>query len=629
MFRSAASVICTHSCRMKLLKLVRLTSTSSGADSRRGRNRSFKKMESNSFLMNIFKGEANMEQMFPFPDVLTDDQLETLRMVLGPVYKFLTEVNDAKQNDMEEKFSDATIEGLKELGAYGMQVPPEMGGIGANNCQTARLSETIGEFDIGLGIALGAHQSIGFKGILLFGNEKQKRKYLPSLAAGDKLAAYCLTEPTSGSDAMSIKTRAVPSPDGKHFILNGGKIWISNGGIADIFTVFAQTPVKTDSGEVKDRITAFIVERSFKGVSSGPAEKKMGIRASNTATVNFDDVQVPVENVLGEVGEGFKVAMHILNNGRFGMAALLCGTMRSCIARATEHATMRSQFGNKLATYGSIQEKIARMAMALYVSESMTYMLSGNMDRGFTDYHLEAACTKITASESAWFTADETIQIHGGIGFMREAGLERVMRDLRIFRIFEGANDILRLFIALQGLQFAGGHLKDLQRAMRNPTAHLGLILDYGSKRVWRAVGLSTVGSLCEYVPGRLATPAALASRSIEMFGASAESLLMKYGKNIINEQFLLTRLANSAIDIYAMIVVLSRATRAIQKEYATANHEALLVDVICSEASERVQNNLGSLHSGEKLSNFDKMQAVAKEMCDTGGPVPHNPLNV
>lgn len=593
------------------------------------RQRTFKKVESNSFLANLFMGEANVTQIFPYPDVLTADQTETLRLLVEPLQRFLTEVNDPDWNDANERVSDSCLQALKEMGGFGMQVSPEMGGIGANNSQTARLSETVGHHDLALGIVLGAHQSIGFKGILLFGTDEQKRKYLPPLAAGDKIAAYCLTEPGSGSDAMSIKSRAVLSPDGSHYILNGGKIWISNGGIADVFTVFAQTPIKLDSGETRDRITAFIVERAFEGVSTGPPEKKMGIKASNTAAVNFDDVAVPVENVLGKPGEGFKVAMQILNNGRFGMSAILCGTMRASIAKTVAHATTRAQFGSRLASFGNVQEKLARMAAQLYTAESLTYMLSGNMDRGFTDYHLEAASTKVTASECAWFVTDEAIQIHGGMGYMRSTGLERTMRDLRIFRIFEGANDILRLFVALQGLQYAGGHLRELRRALRNPAAHLGLLLDQGSKRVRRAVGLAGGPSLQQYAHPRLAGPAALVSRCIEQCGAAVEHLLVKYGRNIIDEQFLLIRLAHSAIDVYAMMVVLSRASRALTQALPSAEHEALLAQLICSEASERVQMNLGSLRSAEKLANFGTMRAVAEHMCEAGGAVPLNPLGV
>ena len=234
--------------------------------------------------------------------------------------------------------------------------------------------------------------------------------------------------------------------------MNGSKIWISNGGIADIFTVFAKTPYKDADGKVTDKVTAFIVERAFDGVTTGKPEKKMGIKASNTADIFFENVKVPVENVLGEVGNGFKIAMNILNNGRFGMVGALTGTMKTCIDRSVEHANTRSQFGNKLATYGSIQEKIARMSMLHYTTESMAFMLSGIMDQGFNDFQLEAAISKIYASESAWFVVDETLQTLGGMGYMKEAGIEKIMRDVRVFRIFEGTNDILRLFVALTGI---------------------------------------------------------------------------------------------------------------------------------------------------------------------------------
>lgn len=216
-------------------------------------------------------------------------------------------------------------------------------------------------------------------------------------------------------------------------------------------TVFAQTPVEKD-GKMVDKVTAFIVERSFGGVSSGPPENKMGIKCSNTTEVYYEDVPIPVENVLGGVGNGFKVAMNILNNGRFGMGAALAGTQRSALRLAAEHAATRVQFGRKLVEFPAIREKLARMAADQYVTESMAYMVSGNMDSGAVDYHLEAAISKVYASEAAWRGVDEAIQILGGMGFMRATGLERVLRDLRIFRIFEGTNDILRLFVALTGM---------------------------------------------------------------------------------------------------------------------------------------------------------------------------------
>merc|ERR1711981_506270 len=222
----------------------------------------------------------------------------------------------------------------------------------------------------------------------------------------------------------------------------------------------------------------------------GPPENKMGIKCSNTAEVYFEDTPIPAENVLGGVGNGFKVAMQILNNGRFGMAAALSGTQRFAIKKAVDHATTRTQFGGKIDSYGAIQEKIARMSMTHYATESVAYMVSGLMDKGYQDYQLEAAISKVFASEAAWFVTDEAIQVLGGMGYMRDCGLEKVMRDLRIFRIFEGTNDILRLFVALTGIQYAGGHLRELQNAVANPIANFGVVVGEVTKRAGHAVGL-------------------------------------------------------------------------------------------------------------------------------------------
>ncbi|KAB0406008.1 hypothetical protein E2I00_008700 [Balaenoptera physalus] len=403
------------------------------------------KPESKSFAVGMFKGQLTTDQVFPYPSVLNEDQTQFLKELVGPVSRFFEEVNDPAKNDMLEQVEETTMQGLKELGAFGLQVPSELGGVGLCNTQYARLVEIA-----------------------------QKEKYLPKLASGEAalgdpeigrpfmsirtqckgalsptgetIAAFCLTEPSSGSDAASIRTSAVPSPCGKYYTLNGSKIWIRhsspifpsspplpiNGGLADIFTVFAKTPVKdTATGAVKEKITAFVVERSFGGVTNGPPEKKMGIKASNTAEVHFDGVQVPSENVLGEVGGGFKVAMHILNNGRFGMAAAMAGTMKGVIAKA-----------------------------------SMAYMVSANMDQGSTDFQIEAAISKIFGSEP---------------------GVERVLRDLRIFRIFEGTNDILRLFVALQGCMDKGKELSGLGSALKNPFGNAGLLLGEASKQLRRA----------------------------------------------------------------------------------------------------------------------------------------------
>uniref|UniRef100_A0A673HJC2 Very long-chain specific acyl-CoA dehydrogenase, mitochondrial n=1 Tax=Sinocyclocheilus rhinocerous TaxID=307959 RepID=A0A673HJC2_9TELE len=560
------------------------------------RAHNFSPQESKSFAVNMFKGQISTSQVFPFPSVLNEEQSQFLKELVGPCSKFFEEVNDPMKNDALEKVEEHTMEGLKEMGAFGLQVPAELGGVGLTNTQYARLVEIVGMHDLGVGITLGAHQSIGFKGILLFGNPQQKEKYLPKLATGEHIAAFCLTEPASGSDAASIKTNAVRSPCGQYYTLNGSKIWISNGGIAEIFTVFAKTPLKDEkTGEMKDKITAFIVERSFGGVTHGPPEKKMGIKASNTAEVYFENVRVPAECVLGEVGGGFKVAMNILNNGRFGMAAALSGTMKGVISKAVDHAANRTQFGNKIHNYGAIQEKMARMAMLQYVTESMAYMVSGNMDSGATEFQIEAAISKIFASEAAWLVTDECIQIMGGMGFMKDAGVERVLRDLRIFRIFEGTNDILRLFVALNGFQNAGNQLKSLQKALKNPFGNAGMLASEITKRAGLGTGLTLQGTV--------------------------------HPELNHNEQFVLKRVADCAIDLYAMVVVLSRASRSVSQGHPSAQHEKMLCETWVTEAYERVMQDIKFLRSGTSKQIFKNLRAISAAVVENGGVVSPHPL--
>uniref|UniRef100_A0A3B4VGA5 Very long-chain specific acyl-CoA dehydrogenase, mitochondrial n=1 Tax=Seriola dumerili TaxID=41447 RepID=A0A3B4VGA5_SERDU len=576
--------------------------------------------ESKSFAVNIFKGQIATPQVFPFPSALNEEQEQFLRELVGPVGKFFEEVNDPAKNDALEKVEDHTMEGLKEMGAFGLQVPADLGGLGLSNTQYARLVEIVGSHDLGVGITLGAHQSIGFKGILLFGNPAQKEKYLPKLATGEHIAAFCLTEPASGSDAASIKTTAVQSPCGQYFTLSGSKIWISNGGLAEIFTVFAKTPMKDPkTGEMKDKITAFVVERSFGGVTHGPPEKKMGIKASNTAEVYFDNVRVPADCVLGEVGGGFKVAMNILNNGRFGMAAALSGTMKGVITKAVDHAANRTQFGSKIHNYGAIQEKMARMAMLHYVTESMAYMISGNMDSGATEFQIEAAISKIFASEAAWTVTDECIQVMGGMGFMKDSGVERVMRDLRIFRIFEGTNDILRLFVALNGFQNAGNQLKGLQKALKNPIGNAGLLAGEITKRAKRKAGLGTGLTLQGTVHPELA-------QSGDLCNTFVISHLNKHCP-VSDEQFVLKRVADCAIDLYAMVVVLSRASRSLSQGHASAQHEKMLCESWCMEAYERVTRDIKTLHSSDSRRLFKNLRSISTAMVENGGVVSPHPL--
>jgi len=354
----------------------------------------------------------------------------TLQLLLPAAVKHFAEVNDAAANDDAAAVPPEQVAQLAAMGAFGMQTPEEYEGAGLSNTGYARMVEVVGGADLGVGILLGASQSIGYKGILLFGTPAQKARYLPDCASGRKIAAFALTEPGAGSDAASVKTRAELSADGSHYVLTGSKIWISNGPTAEIMTVFAKTAVPDAAapGGVRDRMVALIVERAFGGVTSGPPEKKMGIKCSPTSEVFFDKTRVPAANLLLGVGDGFKVAMGILNSGRFGMGAALTGTMKTAIKGALDYARSRAQFGHTLQDFAAIRAKISTMAARCYATESLAYALAANMDRGMEDTQIEAACGKILASESASFCIDEALQIHGGIGYMRALPYERMAR---------------------------------------------------------------------------------------------------------------------------------------------------------------------------------------------------------
>uniref|UniRef100_A0A452UIV8 Acyl-CoA dehydrogenase family member 9 n=1 Tax=Ursus maritimus TaxID=29073 RepID=A0A452UIV8_URSMA len=422
---------------------------------------------SRAFAKELFLGKIEKKEVFPFPEV-SQDELNDITQFVGPVEKFFAEEVDSQRIDREGRIPDETLEKLKSLGLFGMQVPEEYGGLGLSNTMYTRLGEIIG-LDASIAVTLAAHQAIGLKGIILAGNKEQKARYLPKLASGEHIAAFCLTEPSSGSDVASIKSRATLSEDKKHYILNGSKVWITNGGMANIFTVFAKTEVVDSDSSVKDKITAFIVERDFGGVTNGKPEDKLGIRGSNTCAVHFENTRVPIENVLGEVGGGFKVAMSTLNSGRFSMGSMVAGLLKKLIEMTAAYACMRKQFNKSLSEFGLIQEKFALMAQKAYVMESMAYLTAGMLDQpGFPDCSIEAAMVKVFSSEGAWQCVSEALQVLGGSGYMRDYPYERLLRDSRILLIFEGTNEILRMYIALTGLQHAGriltARVNDLKR---------------------------------------------------------------------------------------------------------------------------------------------------------------------
>merc|ERR1712117_493179 len=590
-------------------------------------------MKTDSFIHGLYTNQLVTDHVFPWPKVLDEEKLENLGMVVDSTQAFFDDVNDADKNDELKEIGKEAWEGAKEMGAFGLLVPEEYGDMACNNTEYARLSEILLGEDAGFSIAIGAHQSIGYKAILLLGNEEQKQKYLPGLASGELIAAFALTEPSTGSDAASVKTQAVLNEAGTHYILNGSKIWISNGGICDVLTVFAKVPEKQADGKIKEKMSAFIVERKFGGVKNGPPENKMGIKCSNTAEVFFEDCPVPKENLILNVGDGFKVAMEVLNNGRFGMASGLCGTMRKCIQKSVDHASNRKQFFNtEIHNYGAIQEKIAGMNMRLYAAESMAYLLCSSMDNKAVDYGLEAACCKIFSSEAAWWVCDESIQVLGGMGYMRETGLERILRDLRIFRIFEGTNDILRLFIALTGMKHLGKHALEPAKALTSKSSTLNAKMNgavwLGKHKLGFTKAEQTVDASGSVHPG-LANSTILLDQAIQDLQFTASDITMTYQKKIINpeNQMMISMIADATIGIYSCAAVLSRATKALQNEQPDADHEALMAKTWVKFKTDEIKVWLKQARSNKK--HHSDIGQISKNVIANGGIVQPHALGV
>lgn len=549
------------------------------------------KVKREPFVKNMFLGKLE-RAMLAYPEVLSNEKLEELEAMAEAVRRFYDANVDTAKIDREKNIPKEILDGLKSLGLFGLQVPTEYGGLGLTATEYARICEVTGK-DASVGVTLAAHNSIGIKGILLCGNEEQRRKYLPKLATGEHIAAFCLTEPTSGSDAASIQLTATPSHDKKTYYLNGSKIYISNGGFADVMTVFAKVKVEGVDRKKHDKMTAFIVERAFGGVTSGAPEDKLGIRGSNTTSIFFDNTPVPAENILGEVGDGFKVAMNVLNNGRFGMGAALAGGLRELIGYTSRYAVERVQFEKPLSDFHMTKDKIYRMTSLAYAIESMVYIASAIIDVvEEPDCALECAIVKVFSSDAGQYVVNECLQIHGGSGFMTSLPIEQYYRDIRILSIFEGTNEILRLFIALMGLQHTGKQLSELILKMRNPLANPITAL----QKLWerrRDAADNPVRDLDLYTAlhPSLQDGADSLEYCVKRLKYTVEIVLQRYGKEIIEQQMVLSNLADMVIQTYAMACVLGRASRSYCIGLPNADKEVDLALCFCHDARKKVKS--------------------------------------
>src|SRR3954465_9370133 len=553
-----------------------------------------------SFAKSLFLGEIHEELVFPWPATSSDEQ-DRIRELNDRIRKYCEENYDARKADEQRWIPDEVFPDLAEISSLGLYADTNNGGQGLSQTGYARVFETVGQIDATLAIVLGVHQSIGFKGISLFGTDEQKERWLPDLATGRKLAAFALTEPEAGSDAYHVQSRAVQQPDGA-WVLNGEKRYIGNGSRADVITPFARAEI---DGE--DRHIALILEKGMKGLEVGERFETMGLQANDLRRLQFNDLRVPPENVLGEPGQGFRVAMQILNNGRIGLGTGSVGGAKKLLDLAIDHVKDRRQFGRPLADFELVQDKIGWMVSHLFGLESMCYLTCGLVDAGVPDYSLESAICKVPATEFLWYAANRVMQLKGGAGYMRDEPYEKVLRDIRIFPIFEGANDVMREFIALSGMKPVGEKLSELgEIGLGDPIGSIGVLADYVGGRIQREIRPDRITA----AHPELSDLADSASDQVKELRGVSESLLREHKRGIVERQFAQKRIADSIADIYAQIAVLSRVTRIFEDQgVEPSGQERYIAETFCTRAAHRVRGRFAQMESNDD----ERMSAIAK----------------
>jgi acyl-CoA dehydrogenase family protein 9 len=488
------------------------------------------------------------------------------------------------------------IQALASAGLLGLSIPRAYGGAGLSAAGYARVFGEISRIDASVAVLVGVHCGLGSKAIVLYGSPEQKARYLPMLARGETLAAYALTEPETGSDAQNVRTRAERSADGGTWILNGHKQWIGNAHRAGVIATFAQTQVER-RGELVSRPTAFIIRPDMPGFHVIGTVHKMGIRGSTQAELLYENLEVPADHVLGTVGKGFAVAVHVLNGGRFSLAAGCTAGARHLVDEMTTFASERVQFGKPIIEFEITQRKLARAASDTYASDAMLGVLAELASAPDNDYALEAACCKVFASELLWRVADDMVQVAGGRGFVKPFPYERMLRDARINRIFEGTNDILRLFIALNGVQGPAAELKEIARAVKHPMRNLGLVSGIAASQIRSRLGATATLDVAMHP--RLEGHRKYLEKHVSELREATERLLRVYKAEIADRQQELERLADMAVELFASAAVLARTQRLVEaRGVAQCGHEVDLCDLFVVESGRRFRAAREALQS-------------------------------
>lgn len=546
----------------------------------------FSSAPARSFAKELFHGRFAAELVLPYPQLRSDEQIRVAD-ALDELRGFCDEHLNPEQIDRQADIPQDVIDGLGRLGVLGMTAPESVGGRGFSQLAYCQILEELGSRCSATSIFVNAHHSIGIRALLLFGTDAQKKRWLPDLVSGRKLAAFALTEPQAGSDAANVQTQATPSDDGSYFTLNGEKRYITNGAIADVLTVMARTPV---AGRAETAVSAFLVTPDMPGFHVVEARmEKLGIRGTATAKLAFDNLRVPAENLLGSPGKGLRIALTVLDFGRTTFGACCTGAAKTCLRLANEHAHSRVQFGQMLAEFELIQKKLARMAAATYAMEAMTTVTAGLIDRGLEDYMLETAMLKVYSTEALWMIVNDAFQIYGGAAYFTDRPLERMLRDARINQIGEGANEVLTSFIGLVGMREPGEALRTVWNALHRPWSGIGTLGRVAANELRRRCVLPKIpvrsSALTKY--------ARELARLVRRFSLQVERELIRHREAILDRQLVQERIAEIAMELYASSCVLSRLDAELPASKNAAESPCKPAELFLSQSARRVRQLL------------------------------------
>lgn len=576
-----------------------------------------------SFAGDLFMGRVRLDQVYPFPLQAAADVAAGASFLKELAAVLKNEV-DPDRIDAVGEIPDKVINRLAQMGAFGIKVPKEYGGLGLSQSNYCRAAMLLGSTDANLTALLSAHQSIGVpQPVKLFGTEAQKKKYLPRVAAGE-ISALALTETSVGSDPAKMTTRAEPTPDGKHFVINGEKLWCTNGVKAGVIVVMARTPGEIVNGQEKNRITAFIVEMNTPGVEIVTRCHFMGLRALYNGVLRFTNVTVPRENIVGDEGRGLKVALTTLNTGRLTIPAACAGLMKRCLGYAREWAAARTQWGAPIGKHAAIADKIAKIAANTFACEAMTFLTAALVDRDKADIRLEAAMCKLWSTEAAWRAVDETMQIRGGRGYetaqsLRNRGeapvpIERMMRDARINLIFEGSSEIMRLFLAREALdphlKVAGGALDSRQPMRKRLRAALRA---GGFYAAWYpGLLLPRGGTPSDFTPAFKPALRGVAKTSRRL-ARTLFHAMAKHGPKLERQQLLLGRVVDIGTELFAIASTALYADALLKRRDPAHPREELeqLVRCFVADARLRIAGHFAALAHNNDTPNYKLTQAL------------------